>query len=103
MVSMSMNLLLDLSYLYYLSTHHLVPAVLVPDCALVLDWVFADGPPQQAVVYDNNSLKDFHTIVPKSVPKSWVEEEQRIFRRLQTERRLREEAIRAKVDFLEAL
>ncbi|KAL8461437.1 hypothetical protein ACS0TY_032779 [Phlomoides rotata] len=74
--------------------------VLVPDRALVLDWVFADGPPQQAVVYDNNNLQDFHTIVPKSVPEElyWVEEEQRIFRRLQTERRLREEEIRAKAE-----
>lgn len=76
-----------------------MPAVLIPNRALVLDWVFANGPPQQASVYDNNNMQDFHTIVPKSVPKSWVDEELRIFRRLQTERRLREEAKRAKVGF----
>ncbi|XP_057811266.1 LOW QUALITY PROTEIN: starch synthase 3, chloroplastic/amyloplastic [Salvia miltiorrhiza] len=74
--------------------------VVVPDRALVLDWVLADGPPQQAVVYDNNNLQDFHAIVPKSIDEElyWVEEEQIIFRRLQTERRSREEAIRAKVE-----
>ncbi|KAH6822132.1 starch synthase 3 [Perilla frutescens var. hirtella] len=74
--------------------------VVVPDGALVLDWVFADGPPHQAVVYDNNNFQDFHAIVPNSIPDElyWVDEEQRIFRRLQTERRLREEAIRAKAE-----
>lgn len=82
-----------------------MPAVVVPDGAVVLDWVFADGLPQQAIVYDNNDLRDFHAIVPKSVPGElyWVEEEQQIYRKLQAERRLREESIRAKVSFLERL
>lgn len=77
----------------------MVSAVVVPDRALVLDWVLADGPPHQAVVYDNNNMQDFHAIVPKSIAEElyWAEEEQILFRRLQTERRSREEAIRAKV------
>ncbi|KAL9236615.1 hypothetical protein vseg_011260 [Gypsophila vaccaria] len=72
----------------------------VPDRATVLDWVFANGPPQQASLYDNNNLLDFHAIVPKSVPDEfyWIEEEERIYQRLQQERRLREEVIRAKAD-----
>ncbi|CAA3018196.1 starch synthase 3, chloroplastic amyloplastic [Olea europaea subsp. europaea] len=75
-------------------------SVVVPDGALVLDWVFADGPPQQAIIYDNNHLQDFHAIVPKSIPTElyWVEEEQKIYRKLQVERRLREEAARAKAE-----
>jgi hypothetical protein len=74
-------------------------AVVVPDQALVLDWVFADGPPQNAVVYDNNHMQDFHVIVPMATPDAqyWVEEEQLIYEKLQEGRRLREEAIRAKV------
>ncbi|XP_058200425.1 starch synthase 3, chloroplastic/amyloplastic [Rhododendron vialii] len=74
--------------------------VLVPERAHVLDWVFADGPPQQAVVYDNNHCQDFHAIVPKSIPEElfWVDEEDKIYRKLQEERRLREEAIRAKAE-----
>eukprot|EP00256_Glycine_max_P023840 XP_003546152.1 starch synthase 3, chloroplastic/amyloplastic isoform X3 [Glycine max] len=72
--------------------------VVVPDQALVLDWVFADGPPKKAVVYDNNRKQDFHAIVPMAIPDEqyWVEEEQQIYRKFQEERRLREEAIRAK-------
>ncbi|XP_004293290.1 PREDICTED: starch synthase 3, chloroplastic/amyloplastic [Fragaria vesca subsp. vesca] len=72
--------------------------VVVPEQAVVLDWVFADGPPQNATVYDNNHRHDFHAIVPKSIPEEqyWVEEEHQIYRKLQEERRLREEAIRAK-------
>ncbi|KAL6573848.1 Soluble starch synthase 3, chloroplastic/amyloplastic [Orobanche hederae] len=74
--------------------------VVVPDRALVLDCVFADGPPQQALVYDNNQRQDFHAIVSISVSEElyWVEEEQQIYQRLQAERRLREEAIRAKAE-----
>lgn len=71
----------------------------MPDRALVLDWVFADGPPQNAGLYDNNHRQDFHAIVPVSIPEEtyWVEEEHNIYRKLQEERRKREEAIRAKV------
>lgn len=76
--------------------------VVVPDQAVVLDWVFADGSPQNATVYDNNHHHDFHAIVPKSIPEEqyWVEQEHHIYRKLQEERRLREEAIRAKVSVL---
>ncbi|KAH7569482.1 hypothetical protein ACOSP7_012903 [Xanthoceras sorbifolium] len=74
--------------------------VVVPDRAFVLDWVFADGPPQKATVYDNNHRQDFHAIVPQSIPEElyWVEEEHKTYRKLQEERRLREEAIRAKAE-----
>ncbi|PNY08300.1 soluble starch synthase 3 chloroplastic/amyloplastic-like [Trifolium pratense] len=74
--------------------------VVVPDQALVLDWVFADGPPQNAVVYDNNHMQDFHAIVPMATPDAqyWVEEEELIYQKLQEERRLREEAIHAKAE-----
>lgn len=72
--------------------------VSVPDQALVLDWVFADGPPGKAIVYDNNSRQDFHAIVPQSICEEsyWVEEEHQTFRKLQEERRLKEEAVRDK-------
>ncbi|KAF4372544.1 hypothetical protein F8388_027217 [Cannabis sativa] len=74
--------------------------VVVPNCAFVLDWVFADGPPQNAKVYDNNHLKDFHAIVPNSISEElyWVEEEYQIYKKLQEERRLREETKRAKAE-----
>ncbi|RVW46057.1 Soluble starch synthase 3, chloroplastic/amyloplastic [Vitis vinifera] len=73
--------------------------VVVPERALVLDWVFADGPPQRASLYDNNHREDFHAIVPQSISEElyWVEEEYQIYKKLQEERWLREEAIRAKV------
>ncbi|XVE87777.1 hypothetical protein DITRI_Ditri19aG0015400 [Diplodiscus trichospermus] len=72
----------------------------IPDRALVLDWVFADGPSKVATMYDNNNYQDFHAIVPRSVPEElyWVEVEHMIFRKLQKERRLREEALRAKAE-----
>nr|KYP58238.1 hypothetical protein KK1_004532 [Cajanus cajan] len=74
--------------------------VVVPDQAVVLDWVFANGPPQNANVYDNNNREDFHAIVTKVIPdeKTWIWEEQRIYKKLQEKRRLREETIRAKVE-----
>ncbi|OMO76835.1 Glycosyl transferase, family 1 [Corchorus capsularis] len=74
--------------------------VVIPDRAHVLDWVFADGPPSGAKIYDNNNRQDFHGIVPKSIPDDlyWVEEEHRIFRKLQDERKLQEEATRAKAE-----
>ncbi|KAM7264050.1 hypothetical protein ACFE04_001733 [Oxalis oulophora] len=74
--------------------------VVVPEQALVLDWVFADGPPQSAVVYDNNNLQDFHALVPLSIPDEqyWVEEELRMYQKLQDERKSREAAIRAKAE-----
>ncbi|KAL9671884.1 hypothetical protein QQ045_009457 [Rhodiola kirilowii] len=68
--------------------------VIVPDEALVLDWVFADGPPETATLYDNNNHRDFHAMVPSSVPQfHWVQEEHRLFRQFTRARRLREEAI----------
>ncbi|XP_062088414.1 starch synthase 3, chloroplastic/amyloplastic isoform X2 [Humulus lupulus] len=74
--------------------------VVVPNRAFVLDWVFADGPPQKAKVYDNNHRKDFHAIVPNSISEElyWVEEEYQIYKKLQEERRLREETKRAKAE-----
>ncbi|KAG0482789.1 hypothetical protein HPP92_010873 [Vanilla planifolia] len=67
--------------------------VTVPDNALILDWVFADGPPQKAKVYDNNKNQDFHASISKvSEEKYWIEEENRIFEVLQMERRLNEKA-----------
>lgn len=80
---------------------YIFSTVVIPDGALLLDWVFANGPPKAATIYDNYNCQDFHAIVPKSVPEEryWVEEEHRIFEKLQKERKLREEAIRAKVCF----
>ncbi|MBA0598878.1 hypothetical protein Gorai_005120, partial [Gossypium raimondii] len=74
--------------------------VVIPDGALVLDWVFANGPPKAATIYDNNNRQDFHAIVQKSIPEEqfWVEEEHRIFEKLQKDRKLREEAIHAKAE-----
>ncbi|KAI4304262.1 hypothetical protein MLD38_039801 [Melastoma candidum] len=75
----------------------LAKRVVVPDQASVLDWVFADGPPGKAAACDNNNRRDFHALVPGSVPEElyWAEEEHRIFQKLQEERRSRE-ALRAK-------
>ncbi|KAH8493309.1 hypothetical protein H0E87_020138 [Populus deltoides] len=72
--------------------------VVVPDQAFFLDWVFADGPPRSATVYDNNHRQDFHAIVQNSMPEElyWVEEKHQIYRKLLEERRLREEAVRGK-------
>ncbi|KAK7303299.1 hypothetical protein RJT34_14202 [Clitoria ternatea] len=72
--------------------------VIVPDQAFILDWVFADGPPQKAVIYDNNKKIDFHAIVPMTIPDEqyWTVEEQLIYKKLQEERRLKEEAIHIK-------
>ncbi|KAK8468909.1 hypothetical protein PHAVU_006G149680 [Phaseolus vulgaris] len=74
--------------------------VIVPDQALVLDWVFADGAPQKAGIYDNNRKQDFHAIVPMVTPDEqyWVEEEQLLYRKFQEERRLRDEAMRHKAE-----
>lgn len=74
-------------------------AVVVPDRAMVLDWVLADGPPQNATLYDNNHRQDFHAIVPGNIlgESHWVEEEHKMYKKLQEERRLREEAMRAEV------
>ncbi|CAO2842539.1 unnamed protein product [Amaranthus hypochondriacus] len=74
--------------------------VTVPDQAVVLDWVFADGPPKNASIYDNNKRRDFHAIVPMAVPDEhyWVAEELRIYHKLQEERRLKEEAVRVKAE-----
>ncbi|XP_038970385.1 starch synthase 3, chloroplastic/amyloplastic isoform X2 [Phoenix dactylifera] len=74
--------------------------VAVPDHALVLDWVFANGPPQKANIYDNNNSQDFHATVPNCMLEDlfWVEEEHRIYRKLQEERKLKEEAVRKKAE-----
>jgi hypothetical protein len=65
----------------------------------VLDWVFADGPPGNARIYDNNGRQDFHAILPNNLTEEgyWVQEEQNIYARLLQERREREEAIKIKV------
>ena len=74
-------------------------AVIVPNNAFILDWVFADGPPKNAKAYDNNHNQDFHAIVRSGIPDEqyWIEQEQQICEKLQEERRIREEAVRAKV------
>lgn len=68
--------------------------VIVPDRALVLDWVFADGPPQQAKLYDNNHHQDFHAALTRGLSEEvyWEEEENSIFMKLRVERKLKEEA-----------
>ncbi|KAB8097019.1 hypothetical protein EE612_025659 [Oryza sativa] len=72
--------------------------VTLPEGALVLDWVFADGPPGNARNYDNNGRQDFHAVVPNNISEDlfWVEEEHMIFKRLQKERKEREDADRRK-------
>lgn len=74
-------------------------AVTVPDHALLLDWVFTDGPPGHAKVYDNNKRQDFHAVAAQSVPEVqyWLEEEHHIYKKLRQERKLKEEAKRLKV------
>uniref|UniRef100_M4DTJ3 starch synthase n=1 Tax=Brassica campestris TaxID=3711 RepID=M4DTJ3_BRACM len=78
----------------------IVSTVIVPVRALVIDWVFADGPPEGAFLYDNNSRQDFHALVPLTTPEEvyWSEEEDLMFRKLQEERRLKEEAMRVKME-----
>ncbi|XP_020268803.1 starch synthase 3, chloroplastic/amyloplastic isoform X2 [Asparagus officinalis] len=74
--------------------------VVIPDRALVLDWVFADGPPRSATVYDNNNYLDYHAIVPNVLSEElfWVEEEHRIYRKLQEERKQKQEAAQRKAE-----
>ncbi|XP_006652851.1 starch synthase 3, chloroplastic/amyloplastic-like [Oryza brachyantha] len=74
--------------------------VTLPQKALVLDWVFADGPPGNAKNYDNNGRQDFHAVVPNNISEDllWVEEEHTIFRRLQKERKEREDADQRKAE-----
>lgn len=74
--------------------------VCIPDRALVLDWVFADGPPRNATVYDNNNHLDFHAILQNITSEElfWVEEEHRIYRKLQDERKQKEEDARRKAE-----
>ncbi|KAM0858875.1 hypothetical protein ACQ4PT_047560 [Festuca glaucescens] len=74
--------------------------VIQPENALVLDWVFADGPPGNARNYDNNGRQDFHAILPNISTEEgyWVQEEQNIYARLLQERREREEAIKRKAE-----
>ncbi|KAG8043554.1 hypothetical protein GUJ93_ZPchr0458g22821 [Zizania palustris] len=74
--------------------------VTLPERALVLDWVFTDGPPGNAKNYDNNGRQDFHAVVPNNVSEDlfWVEEEHMIFRRLQQERKERENADQGKAE-----
>lgn len=80
-------------------------AVVIPDRALVLDWVFADGPPRSATVYDNNNYLDFHAIIPNVLSEElfWVEEEHRIYRKLQEERKQKQEAAQRKVSLKNCL
>jgi starch synthase len=75
----------------------------VPEQAFILDWVFADGPPRKAEVYDNNALQDFHATVPDYMSEElfWFEEEHRICRKLQEARKINQEAARRKVCFIE--
>ncbi|SPT20048.1 unnamed protein product [Triticum aestivum] len=74
--------------------------VTLPESTLVLDWVFADGSPGNANKYDNNGKRDFHAAVSKSISDDlfWVEEERRIFERLQRERKEKEDAGRRKAE-----
>ncbi|XP_068504356.1 starch synthase 3, chloroplastic/amyloplastic-like [Phaseolus vulgaris] len=75
--------------------------VVILEQAVVLDWVFANGPPGNASEYDNNNHKDFHTIVTnKGMPnkETWISEEEKIYIKLQEKRRLREEAALVKVE-----
>uniref|UniRef100_A0ACD5ZXS8 Uncharacterized protein n=1 Tax=Avena sativa TaxID=4498 RepID=A0ACD5ZXS8_AVESA len=74
--------------------------VIQPENALVLDWVFADGPPGNARSYDNNGRRDFHAILPNNMTEEgyWVQEEQNIYARLLQERREHEEAIKRKAE-----
>ncbi|WVZ94660.1 hypothetical protein U9M48_040526, partial [Paspalum notatum var. saurae] len=74
--------------------------VVLPERTFVLDWVFADGPPGNARVYDNNNRHDFHAILPNNMTEEeyWVEEEQRIYSRIEQERREKEQKIRRKAE-----
>jgi starch synthase len=47
----------------------------------MLNWVFADGPPNVAQNYDNNDYQDFHAIVTKSTSEDvyWSEVEKEIY------------------------
>uniref|UniRef100_A0A0E0KVH1 starch synthase n=1 Tax=Oryza punctata TaxID=4537 RepID=A0A0E0KVH1_ORYPU len=74
--------------------------VTLPERTLVLDWVFADGPPGNARNYDNNGRQDFHAVVSNNISEDlfWVEEEHMIFKRLQKERKEREDADRRKAE-----
>ncbi|CAA6668693.1 unnamed protein product [Spirodela intermedia] len=74
--------------------------VIVPDRALVMDWVFADGPPKNARIYDNNNNQDFHAVVPNCISEEifWADEEEYIYDKIQEERKLKVEAAKSKAE-----
>ncbi|XP_047164111.1 starch synthase 3, chloroplastic/amyloplastic-like [Vigna umbellata] len=74
--------------------------VVVPEKVIVLDWVFANAPPRNASAYDNNNNKDFRALLSKVIPdeETWILEQERIYIKLQEQRRLKEEALAAKLE-----
>ncbi|CAM6097771.1 unnamed protein product [Calypogeia fissa] len=75
-------------------------AVIVPEKAYMLNWVFADGPPSNANVYDNNDYQDFHALVTKSAPEDvyWGEVEKEIYEGMRRETLAREAAAQRKIE-----
>ncbi|KAL2641893.1 hypothetical protein R1flu_009480 [Riccia fluitans] len=82
-----------------------VAKVKVPEKAYMLNWVFADGPPDSARVYDNNDYRDFHGIVAQTVTEDvyWAEFEKEEYERLQKERKARHEAAMKKAAHIKKL
>lgn len=64
----------------------------IPEGSLIIDWVFTNGPPNDATLYDNNNRNDFHATVPIDVSEElfWLDEEQRAYKALRDDRKLRE-------------
>lgn len=65
----------------------------VPEDAVVLNWVIADGPKGAAGVWDNNDRRDFGALVGDDahVQSLFEELEAKILKRLEAERKEREE------------
>ncbi|XP_024543721.1 starch synthase 3, chloroplastic/amyloplastic-like [Selaginella moellendorffii] len=72
--------------------------VSVPKAAFMLNWVFADGPPEKASTYDNNDYQDFHMAVPEPVAEElyWADVEEQVYSEIRKQRQEREEAARKK-------
>ncbi|BBN03016.1 starch synthase [Marchantia polymorpha subsp. ruderalis] len=79
--------------------------VKVPEKAYMLNWVFADGPPETARLYDNNDYRDFHGVVTNTLAEDayWGQFEEEVYEKLQKERQARREEAERKAVHIEKL
>ncbi|KAJ7528847.1 hypothetical protein O6H91_15G022700 [Diphasiastrum complanatum] len=79
--------------------------VYVQESAYMLNWVFADGPPNSAKLYDNNNYQDFHGLVPRSMLEDlyWAIVEDEVYKNLRLKRQEQEKAEKKKAEHRERI